>query len=240
MGCPSITTIQKNECIGNSLPTINNNFTSIKNEVCNNTADIGSLQVQYQTLVNTTNVLSAYTQQVIPTVLFVPVNYATQSNSNPKLVSWSSNSTQNTSSTPWWSGIQTATIPNVPSNTVGVLIEAWANVNSWQNNGQYIYIYRQEEQASVNPPNTNTTPGNITSTQFNQVNQNFLKLAIDPTGTTLGSYEGDSQVTIPVYLSPSNNQFRWFWIDAREGGAPGGPPDYGFTIHLLGYYVKIV
>lgn len=35
MGCPDITTIEKTECIGNSLATINGNFNILKNELCN-------------------------------------------------------------------------------------------------------------------------------------------------------------------------------------------------------------
>lgn len=35
MGCPDITIIEKTECIGNSLATINNNFTSLQDELCN-------------------------------------------------------------------------------------------------------------------------------------------------------------------------------------------------------------
>lgn len=43
MSCPTVTTIQKTECIGNSLVTINSNFDTLKQAVCDNFDLIQSL-----------------------------------------------------------------------------------------------------------------------------------------------------------------------------------------------------
>lgn len=43
MSCPSVTTINRTECIGNSLDTINSNFTNLKIAACDNYNTITSL-----------------------------------------------------------------------------------------------------------------------------------------------------------------------------------------------------
>jgi microcystin-dependent protein len=43
MSCPTVTTIQKTECIGNSLVTINSNFASLKDAACDNSQQIQAL-----------------------------------------------------------------------------------------------------------------------------------------------------------------------------------------------------
>jgi len=44
MPCPTITTIQKTECIGNSLPTINNNFQTLRDAICEIESGVAVLQ----------------------------------------------------------------------------------------------------------------------------------------------------------------------------------------------------
>lgn len=46
MSCPTVTTIQATECIGNSLNTINANFNNLKISVCDNESQIISLASQ--------------------------------------------------------------------------------------------------------------------------------------------------------------------------------------------------
>lgn len=43
MSCPTVTTIQKTECIGNSLVTINSNFATLKDAACDNFQQIQTL-----------------------------------------------------------------------------------------------------------------------------------------------------------------------------------------------------
>jgi hypothetical protein len=40
MSCPNVTSIKSTECIGNSLPTINDNFAALKNAACDNYSTI--------------------------------------------------------------------------------------------------------------------------------------------------------------------------------------------------------
>jgi len=50
MSCPAITTINRSEYIGNSLETINNNFSNLKDGICDNELNISSLQGDIQNL----------------------------------------------------------------------------------------------------------------------------------------------------------------------------------------------
>lgn len=43
MSCPAVTTIKNTECIGNSLVTINDNFTALKDAACDNYSTITTL-----------------------------------------------------------------------------------------------------------------------------------------------------------------------------------------------------
>jgi len=65
MSCPSISTIPNTEYIGNSLATINNNFISLKNGICDNQSQIISLESSMQILDNTITQLSSYAIQGI-------------------------------------------------------------------------------------------------------------------------------------------------------------------------------
>ena len=44
MSCPTVTTIQKTECIGNSLVTINSNFATLKDAACDNQSQIDAIK----------------------------------------------------------------------------------------------------------------------------------------------------------------------------------------------------
>ena len=205
--------IDREECIGDSLYKINNNSVNFD-----------------------TRILSL-SGQVASSVLFVPANYNTLSNQITNLVNWSQ--TGNTVANPWWSGIQTATIDTPPTNTVGVSILGRANTNSQQNNFQKIYFYNSTEQGLAGVPSTSTSPANITTTQRDAVNDDFLKMTLDPTGGTGVSYEGETHATFHVYLN-SSNQFNWFWVDQRTAGTPTSNPSYSLELKVLGYYVKVV
>ena len=50
MSCPTVTEIQRTEYIGNSLQTINNNFSILKDAICDNDAQINLLQQNTQSL----------------------------------------------------------------------------------------------------------------------------------------------------------------------------------------------
>jgi hypothetical protein len=52
MSCPAVITINNTECIGNSLTTINSNFTVLKNAACDNYSTISTLLSSIQTLDN--------------------------------------------------------------------------------------------------------------------------------------------------------------------------------------------
>jgi hypothetical protein len=44
MSCPQISIIQSNECIGNSLAVINDNFTNLREGICNNIDNITTIE----------------------------------------------------------------------------------------------------------------------------------------------------------------------------------------------------
>jgi len=221
--CNSVQNIAPSECIGDSLVKINNNFSNLNNDLC---------------LSNT--MVTTLSNQIYPTTLFVPVNYNTRSNENPLMAAWAG--TGNQSSQSWWSGIQTVTVPNCPANTIGISLHMWANVNSYQNNGQNVYIYREGEEALVRAPSTSTTPQDITGAQRSNLNVNYIKAFIDPSGSAynLGEYEGDYESTLPIYINTTTKQFKWFWVDTKNGATPAGNPDYSVYFTLFGYYIQVV
>jgi hypothetical protein len=203
--------IDREECIGDSLYKINNN------------------SVNFDTRISTLS------SQVASSVLFVPVNYSTLSNAVAPLVSWAA--TGNTNASPWWSGLQTATI-TAPTNTVGVSINVCVNTACHQNNLQKVYFFNGSEQPSVNPPSTSTTPANITTIQRDAISSNYLKTFLNPTGGSGATWRAEDHNTFHVYLD--SNQFKWFWVDDRTNGAPSSNPTYSLDIRVLGYYVKVV
>jgi hypothetical protein len=69
MSCPTITTIQPTECIGNSLNTINNNYQSLKTGVCDNQDQINTLRTLLYNL-------SASLPDILPVGSVIQTNYA--------------------------------------------------------------------------------------------------------------------------------------------------------------------
>jgi hypothetical protein len=65
MSCPNIIIIPNTEYIGNSLASINGNFFSLKNGICDNQNQITQLQSTLQNLDNVLTSLSAYATQGI-------------------------------------------------------------------------------------------------------------------------------------------------------------------------------
>jgi hypothetical protein len=61
MSCPTITEIKRTECIGNSLFTINDNFTALRDGTCDNDIQIESLGNNIKALNNIVLALSGIT-----------------------------------------------------------------------------------------------------------------------------------------------------------------------------------
>jgi len=61
MSCPAVTVIDRTEYIGNSLQKINNNFSDLKDAICNNNTEILSLQQDIQNLDTHVELLSSST-----------------------------------------------------------------------------------------------------------------------------------------------------------------------------------
>lgn len=168
-------------------------------------------------------------------VLFVPINFSTRSNAIPSIVYWTANG--NTSSSPWWSGEQNVTLNNVPSKAVAALVQFFANTNSRLNNSQRVFAYSTEEAESVGRPSLSITPENITTTQRGALNDNFSKIWLDPTGGSGVSFEQEHATTLPIYFDTTTGQFKWFWVDYKETGAPSSNPYYQLELRVLGYFV---
>lgn len=239
--CNSVQTIAASECIGDSLPKINNNFANLNTDLC-------SLNTTVTTLSN----------QVYPTTLFVPVNYNTQTNKVVSIVpdvngrysylpggdSWFRTFYGITNSTPWWSGIQTTTpLPDAPSNTVALLVNIHFNANAYQNNSINLFIRKNNTENWNSPFDQNpsyTTQGNITTTVRNNINFDYLKMYLDPTGGGDTSWEAEHTSTLPIYIDPTTKTFQWFIMDGKEQGTPTSQPAYSARMDLLGYYIKVV
>ena len=58
MSCPTVSVIQSNECIGNSLAVINDNFASLSDGICNNINTITEIEGNITNLTNQLNALS--------------------------------------------------------------------------------------------------------------------------------------------------------------------------------------
>lgn len=61
MSCPTIVTIQPNECIGNSLNTINSNYQALKTGICDNQDQINEIRSLF-------NSLQTYTMSLTSTI----------------------------------------------------------------------------------------------------------------------------------------------------------------------------
>ena len=237
--CEYTQLIDSSECVGDSLVKINNNFANLNAALCTSSTATNTTSAAVVDLRNKINsVLS-------PTVLFVPANYSTQSNAIGSVVAWGGKGTRSTN--PWWSGVQTVTLNNVPTNTIGVLVEAFANVNAYANNSQRVYFYKSGEEGTTSGtvvlPSNSSSASNITQAQYNNITSNsetFRKIVMDPVhGETIEEIE--FSVTFPIYTSTVNattRQFRWFWTDGKaDTTAPTSNPDYSLSIKLVGYYV---
>jgi hypothetical protein len=167
--------------------------------------------------------------------VFIPTNYNTQSNSIGKFVD-SGVITGSVSLTPWWSGIQTATVPNVPTNTVAVLIQVLVNCNTYANNGVNAYFYKESEATDVSLPSTSTAKQNITQVQYDNIDSAYVRITMDS-----NDGECEETATFPLYIDTTTNQFKWFITDGKNDSvAPSSTPEYIVNIRLLGYYVKMV
>jgi hypothetical protein len=167
-------------------------------------------------------------------VIFVPINFDTRSNANPNIASWSTNG--NTSSSAWWSGEQVVNLINAPANAIAVLANFFVNTNPVLNSGQRVYAYRASEANAVGRPSTSTSPQNISTAQLNAINSAFVKSVMDPTGGP-GQFEAEHTECHPIYFDTATKRFNWFWVDAKNGGAPTSAPFYSLDIRILGYYV---
>lgn len=65
MSCPTVSVIQSNECIGNSLASINDNFASLSDGICDNIDRITDIE---NNITNLTTQLNTLSSLVVPTV----------------------------------------------------------------------------------------------------------------------------------------------------------------------------
>lgn len=245
--------IFETECIGDSLPKINANFSNLDTGLCN--------------IVTTSNTqipgLTSLKQQVQASTLFVPAQLATKSNSNVTVVDHlyagvgdsagnitpftNTNAlTGGTGERAWWSGPKTVTVTNCPLNTVALLVEIDYNTNSGGNNAQRLYIRKNNtEQTQFWPTGTG---GDITRTQRDSLSANSdYKIALDPmlshgASTSPTLYEAEKSATIIVYLdstaNPTTKQFQYCILDYKFV-TPGGAPQHLVKINVQGYYVEV-
>jgi len=211
-----ITEIQPNECIGNSLNTINTNFSNLQIR-----AD------EQQTFSN------SIVDFVNNGLIFQPVNFANRSN-DTVIIERESPANKNLNSKPWWSKSYKVAIPKIPSKCVGVLVHVFYNVNAIGNNQQAFYVKDRNVR-----PNSDVSPDKKEQARYN------LKFTMDPTeGSNGRGYEAESDVTFPVYLDDSNkngctpNTFHWRISDNRNERTTRAP-EYRVRIHLLGYYLDL-
>ena len=59
MSCPTVSVIQSNECIGNSLAVINDNFASLSDGICDNIDNIVDIEGNIDNLTTQLNALSS-------------------------------------------------------------------------------------------------------------------------------------------------------------------------------------
>lgn len=213
--------IDREDCIGDSLSYIN--------------ANTNYFGVQIAQVASNTNVVN----QITPTALFTPVNFLTRSNQNVTAASWTANGT--TATTPWWSGVQTANLATAPTNAVAALVEIHFNVNSYQNNGQDLLV-RKDSTENWNSPSDQGGPasGNITTIQRNNIDFNYRKIILDPTGGNTTAFEAETSLTTIVYFNTTSKTFEWFVTDGKQGGAPSSLPYYEVRIRVLGYYSPVI
>jgi hypothetical protein len=246
--------IFETECIGDSLPKINANFSNLDTGLC---SIVTSSNTQIPSL-------TSLKQQVESSVLFVPAQFTSRSNSNIVLAghqyAGQGNSYGNilpatntnslaltgTNKRAWWSGAKTITITNAPAKTIAVLIEVWYNVNSAANNTQRLFIRKDSTETGTGWPTSGE--GDITDTQRNNFSSSFGKMYIDPIGNSSSVpehrtfYEGENITTFIVYVAntanPTTKQFQYCIVDYKDL-TPYSTPDYTVYINLQGYYVEV-
>jgi len=91
MSCPTVTTINRSEYIGNSLITINDNFSNLKEGICDNDVNISSLQQDVQSLdtfiVNlSTEVIHSVSKGLVKFSGFKDTNGSSTSNNPNRLI----------------------------------------------------------------------------------------------------------------------------------------------------------
>jgi hypothetical protein len=239
--------IFETECIGDSLPKINANFSNLDTGLCNITTT-SNTQIPG---------LTSLKQQVQASTLFIPAQLATKSNSNIYLTNHNYGPASQTAPVPltpftntngltggageraWWSGPKTVTVTNCPLNTVGLLVEIDFNTNAAANNTIHLYIRKNSTEAAAFWPTG--TGGDITRTQRNTLSADidFLKIALDPVTT---AHEAEKTATIVIYpestANPTTKQFQYCFMDFKNY-APAGAPQFYVIMRLQGYYVEV-
>lgn len=219
--------IERTECIGNSLVKINNNFAALDVAVCETGNSIAEIN---ESLQNHESQLEDVQTLVASTAAFVPVNFATRSNANVVLAN--KHFIGNTSLDPWWSGVQTETVPTPPAGCVGIQAKIYFNSNATQNNALSFFL-RKDSTENWGAP-AGTTAQTITQAQYDAINTDYKKIYMDPHSP---GYEVDAYITIPIYTS-STNTFQWFVADSKiSSTAPASNPTYTITMDFLGYYL---
>jgi hypothetical protein len=218
--------IDRELCMGDSLQFINGN-TDYFNLLTN------ALQLSAN---NANTRVTNLSSRINETLLFIPANLATRTNGIAE-ITYTATGTVN--ATPWWSGIQTINLTNVPNKAIAALVEIWFNVNALNNNGQYLSI-RKDSTEPASAPSNSTVPEGITRAQMNAIIADPCKrMQIDPTGGASAAWEGDDYKTMPIYFNTTTNSFQWFIADAKDTGAPSSTPVYTVVIKILGYYVTL-
>jgi hypothetical protein len=116
MGCPTdIITIQKTECIGNSLNTINGNFNSLKTEVCDNQLQINNLFNNIETVKSNLyplNLISGFDYEYTNTSTITIKPGKCVLNDLQTVITTTTNILLNTNSTNVPNGLQSSVQPN--------------------------------------------------------------------------------------------------------------------------------
>ena len=167
--------------------------------------------------------------------MFVPANLQTRSNASVVLKTQIFNGVISPSNTPWWSGIQTVQLQNVPSKAVCLLAEIKYKVSSVNNNSVSLFIRKDATENWISPSES-TIGGNITVTQFNNLNQDYRKIVLDPIGSSTTPFEAETYTTVPIYFNTTTNSFHWFIADRKELPVATAPY-YLAEFRLIGYYV---
>jgi hypothetical protein len=223
-----ITSISPTECIGNSLNTINTNFGNLQQRVLDVNASLTKL-INDLSLVVTEQRTSTGSS-----VVFLPVNSGTQSNRTVVLQDRNSNQTTTPSLRnsrlkvrPWWSpNFKVGNIPGLPKNCNCILVHAFVNTNSVENNALTLFI--KERNAAI---------GNTVTPTAAEAARYHAKMFLDPTGGKGAAFEAESDATFLIYLD-NDRSFSWRLRDGRQI-ISARQPFYQVRFTLLGYFVPI-